>query len=44
MDHCNVDLFADDATIHTNGKTKSDIEPKLQHDVIILITGLKNIK
>ena len=32
MDHCVIDLFADDATFYINGQTKSDVEPKLQHD------------
>ena len=32
MDHCFTELFADDATFHINGQTKSDVEPKLQHD------------
>ena len=29
---CDTDNFADDITIHINGKTKLEIEPKLQHD------------
>lgn len=32
MDHCFTDIFADDTTFHINGRTKQEIEPKLQHD------------
>ena len=32
LDYCYIDLFADDATYHTHGKTKAEIEPNLQHD------------
>ena len=32
MEYCKIDLFADDATYHVNGKTKSEVEPKLQTD------------
>ena len=32
MKYCDIDLFADDATFHANGKTKSEVEPKLQTD------------
>ena len=32
MEYCEIDLFADDATYHVNGKTKSEVEPKLQTD------------
>ena len=32
MEYCDIDLFADDATFHTNGKMKSEVEPKLQTD------------
>ena len=32
MEYCDIDLFADDATFHANGKTKSEVEPKLQTD------------
>ena len=32
IEHCDSDYYADDATVHTRGKTKSDIETKLQHD------------
>ena len=32
MGYCDIDLFADDATIDANGKTKSEVEPKLQTD------------
>ena len=32
MDNCDIDLFADDATFHANGKKKSEVEPKLQTD------------
>ena len=32
MHHCFIGLFADDATFHINGQTKSDVELKLQHD------------
>ena len=32
MEHCDIDLFADDATFHANGKNKSEVEPKLQTD------------
>ena len=26
MEYCDIDLFADDATFHANGKTKSEVE------------------
>ena len=32
IEHCDLDYYADDATVHTRGKTKSDVETKLQHD------------
>ena len=32
MEYCDIDLFADDATFHANGKKKSEVEPKLQTD------------
>ena len=32
IDHCDSDHYADDATVHTSGKTKSDVENNLQHD------------
>ena len=32
MEYCNIEFFADDATFHVNGKTKSEVEPKLQTD------------
>ena len=32
MEYCDIDLFTDDATFHANGKTKSEVEPKLQND------------
>ena len=32
MEYCDIDLFADDATFHANGTTKSEVEPKLQTD------------
>ena len=34
MEYCDIDLFTDDATVtvHANGKTKSEVEPKLQND------------
>ena len=32
LEFCDIDLFADDATFHTKGKSKSDVEPKLQTD------------
>ena len=32
MEYCEIDLFADNATYHVNGKTKSEVEPKLQTD------------
>ena len=32
IEQCDSDYYADDATVHTSGKTKSDIETKLQHD------------
>ena len=32
MEYCDIDLFADDATFHANGKKKSEVEPKLQND------------
>ena len=31
IEHCDSDYYADDATVHTSGKTKSDVEAKLQH-------------
>ena len=32
LDFCDAVIFADDATIHIIGKTKFEIQPKLQHD------------
>ena len=32
MEHCDSDYYADDATVHTAGKTKNDVEAKLQND------------
>ena len=32
IEHCDSDFYADDETVHTSGKTKSDAETKLQHD------------
>ena len=32
MEYCDIDLFADDATFHANGKKKSEVEPKLHTD------------
>ena len=32
IEHCDSDFYADDATYHTRGKTKSEVETKLQHD------------
>ena len=32
MEYCGIGLFADDVTFHANGKTKSEVEPKLQND------------
>ena len=32
IEQCDSDYYADDATVHTSGKTKSDVEAKLQHD------------
>ena len=32
MNHCYIDFFADDATYHINGKSESEVEPKLQQD------------
>ena len=32
MNHCYIDFFADDATYHINGKSKSEVEPKMQQD------------
>ena len=32
MEYCDIDLFADDATFHANGKKKPEVEPKLQTD------------
>ena len=31
-EQCDSDYYADDATVHTSGKTKFDVEAKLQHD------------
>ena len=31
MEYCDIDLFADVATFHANGKMKSEVEPKLQN-------------
>ena len=31
-DHCDSDYYADNATVHTSGKTKFDVETNLQHD------------
>ena len=31
LGQCDSDYYADDATVHTSGKTKYDIEAKLQH-------------
>ena len=39
MEYCDIDLFDDDATFHANGKTKSEVEPKLQTDGEILNHG-----
>ena len=32
IEHCDSDFYADDATFTTSGKTKTDVESKLQHD------------
>ena len=32
IEQCYSDYYADDAMVHTSGKTKYDIEAKLQHD------------
>ena len=32
MNHCYIDFFADDATYHINGKSESEVQPKLQQD------------
>ena len=32
MEHCDSDYYADDATVRTTGKTKTDVEAKLQND------------
>ena len=32
MNHCCIDIFADDATYRINGKSDSEVEPKLQQD------------
>ena len=32
IEHYDSDFYADDATYHTSGKTKSEVETKLQHD------------
>ena len=32
MEHCDSDYYADDATVHTTGKTKTHVEAKLQND------------
>ena len=32
IEQCDSDYYTDDATVHTSGKTKSDVETKLQHD------------
>ena len=32
IEPCDSDFYADGATYHTSGKTKSEVETKLQHD------------
>ena len=32
IEHCDSDYYANDATVHTTGKSKSDVEAKLQYD------------
>ena len=32
MDGCDCDLYADDATAHTSGKSKTEVETKLQNE------------
>ena len=32
IEQCDSDYYADDATVHTSGQTKYDIQAKLQHD------------
>ena len=32
MEHCDSDYYADDVTVHTTGKTKTDVETILQND------------
>ena len=32
MEHCDSDYYADDATVHTTGKTKTEVEAKLQNN------------
>ena len=32
MTHCYIDFFADDATYYIDGKSESEVEPKLQQD------------
>ena len=32
MEHYDSDYYADDATVHTKGKTKTDVEAKWQND------------
>ena len=44
LEFCDIDLFADDATFHTKGKSKSDVEPKLQTDGENSHTWAKNHK
>ena len=39
MEYCDIDLFADDATFHANGKKKSEVEPKYKPMAIILSLG-----
>ena len=31
IEQCDSDYYADDARVHTSGKTKSDVEAKLQY-------------
>ena len=32
IEQCDSDYYADDATVHTSGKTRSDVEDELKHD------------
>ena len=32
MEHCDSDYYADDAMVHYTGKTKTDVEARLQND------------